>query len=214
MTAVGDPRRSSGNRRRETCSDRRRHPDPPAETEKAFVPEDTEACVEQEGLPGEDRAGAGTPSEELEALKDQNLRLQAEFDNYRKRQAREFHRLCSQGKRDLIADLLAILDDIDFARDHLRAGTPAEETVTGMLQIASKLEAILGREGLESMKLESMDPFDPKLHEAVFAEEVEGIDQDVVLEVLRKGYTLDQELLRVAMVKVGRPGKAAAEGTE
>jgi molecular chaperone GrpE len=143
--------------------------------------------------------------EELEDLKDQNLRLQAEFDNYRKRQAREFHRLCSQGKRDLIGDMLSILDDLDRAREHFREGMSADETVAGMFQIASKLEGILGREGLEAIPLQPMDGFDPNIHEAVVAEEREGIRQDVVLEVLRKGYMLEQDLLRPALVKVGRP---------
>lgn len=147
--------------------------------------------------------------QELEALKEQNIRLQAEFDNYRKRQAREFHKLCSQGKRELISDLLAVLDDIDLAREHARNGAPSEETLAGLLQIATKFEAVLSREGLEAMSLDVMDPFDPNHHEAVFAEDAEGVTHDVVTEVLRKGYFLDQELLRVALVKVGRAGKAS-----
>lgn len=169
----------------------------PAEAQAAV-----EAAVET------DRSG------EIEALREQNLRLQAEFDNYRKRQARDFHRLCSQGRKDLIVSLLDILDDLDLARDHSAGGTPASDTVAGLLQIASKLEALLGREGLEALPLAPLDPFDPTQHEAVFAEDVEGIEQDIVLEILRKGYTIDGELVRAAMVKVGRAGRAAVGDAE
>ena len=52
-----------------------------------------------------------------------------------------------------------------------------------------------------------MDPFDPTEQEAVFAEDAEGVTHDVVLEVIRKGYFLDQDLLRAALVRVGRAGK-------
>lgn len=174
--------------------------------------EDIEVQVEE---PAEMEAAVETGhSGEIEALREQNLRLQAEFDNYRKRQARDFHRLCSQGRRDLIVNLLDILDDLDLAREHSNSGTPASETVAGLLQIASKLETLLGREGLEAIPLAPLDPFDPNQHEAVFAEDVEGIEQDVVLEVLRKGYAIDGEIVRVAMVKVGRAGRSAGGDAE
>jgi len=170
-------------------------------------------------VPAEDQAAVEAAAEtelsgEIEALREQNLRLQAEFDNYRKRQARDFHRLCSQGRKDLIVSLLDILDDLDLARDHSASGTPASDTVAGLLQIASKLEALLGREGLEALPLAPLDPFDPTQHEAVFAEDVEGIEQDIVLEILRKGYTIDGELVRAAMVKVGRAGRAVGGDAE
>lgn len=209
MSVTGDPRRSQSRHRREASYSRRRqHQPPPPETE---APGSAGAGDE---VPAEDQAAVEAAAEtelsgEIEALREQNLRLQAEFDNYRKRQARDFHRLCSQGRRDLIVSLLDILDDLDLAREHSGNGTPASETVAGLLQIASKLEALLGREGLEAIPLAPLDPFDPTQHEAVFAEDVEGIEQDVVLEILRKGYTIDGEIVRAAMVKVGRAGRDA-----
>lgn len=166
-----------------------------------------------EAPPGEAPVSEETPQQQLEGLRDQNLRLQAEFDNYRKRQAREFHRLCSQGRKDLILELLHILDDIDRARLHQMEGAPVEELLAGMMQVAAKLESILGREGLEAMSMEPMCTFDPNLHEAVVAEPVSDSPHDVVLEVLRKGYTLDSELLRPAMVRVGKPVKPAQDDT-
>jgi len=152
------------------------------------------------------------PAEEVvETLRDQILRLQAEFDNYRKRQAREFHRLCAQGRRDLIAELLAVLDNIDRGREHSAGGAPAEEVLPGMFQTADQLQAILAKEGLEQIPVAPMEPFDPNLHEAVLAEDREDLERDSVLEVFRKGYMFEQDLLRPALVKVGRAGKPAGE---
>ena len=205
MTAQGDPRRASRKPRRGRTSPRRRPaPPPPSEpgigaappADDSGTPPGLESVVVEPGI-----------EKELEILKEQNLRLQAEFDNYRKRQAREFHKLCSQGKRDLIFELLAILDDIDLARRHAADGAPADETLAGLLQIAAKFEALLTRQGLEAIPLDAMDPFDPTEQEAVFAEDAEGVTHDVVLEVIRKGYFLDQDLLRAALVRVGRAGK-------
>ncbi len=169
MSVTGDPRRSLSRHRREASYSRRRqHQPPPPETE---APGSAGAGDE---VPAEDQAAVEAAAEtelsgEIEALREQNLRLQAEFDNYRKRQARDFDRLCSQGRKDLIVSLLDILDDLDLARDHSASGTPASDTVAGLLQIASKLEALLGREGLEALPLAPLDPFDPTQHEAVFA---------------------------------------------
>ena len=118
--------------------------------------------------PGEETAGdsvepAGAEGETSvrDALREQVLRLQADFDNYRKRQARDFHRLCSQGKRDLIADMLVILDDFDRARRHFESGSQPSEILPGIFQTASHMAAILGKDGLEAMDLEPMMPFVP-----------------------------------------------------
>ncbi|NLP05690.1 nucleotide exchange factor GrpE [Candidatus Fermentibacteria bacterium] len=223
----GDPRRRSSEPRRAQYGGRRPSPPVPA-GEPARGEEDTPAGIvslpaveEREAMetaeedlgegPGEETAGESAESAETEgeasvrdALREQVLRLQAEFDNYRKRQARDFHRLCSQGKKDLIADMLVILDDFDRARKHFESGSQPSEILPGIFQTASHMAAILGKDGLEAMDLEPMMPFDPHLHEAVVAEDLPGAVQDVVLEVFRRGYTYNKEVLRPALVKVGR----------
>jgi molecular chaperone GrpE len=217
MTHRGDPRRQSMRRRREDTGSRRvqdRHEDlqvapPPGESAIEAVDEAVES-----GVPVLEDAGTGV-EDEIAELKDQLKRLQAEFDNYRKRQAREFHRLCEQGKRDLITDLLPVLDNIDRAREHRDQGTSSEEILPGLFQTMTQLDSVLAKEGLSGIPLAPMDQFDPNLHEAVIAEDYPGIDHDVVLEVLRRGYYLEQELLRPTLVKVGRtvrPPVQEAEG--
>jgi len=204
-------------RRREDTGSRRvqdRHEDlqvapPPGESAIEAVDEAVES-----GVPVLEDAGTGV-EDEIAELKDQLKRLQAEFDNYRKRQAREFHRLCEQGKRDLITDLLPVLDNIDRAREHRDQGTSSEEILPGLFQTMTQLDSVLAKEGLSGIPLAPMDQFDPNLHEAVIAEDYPGIDHDVVLEVLRRGYYLEQELLRPTLVKVGRtvrPPVQEAEG--
>jgi len=210
----GDPRRRGGRRRREDFGPPRAEPGASAEppmiveiqpVEEKEVLRECEPTLETENDDEQQVSGA----ELVESLREQVLRLQAEFDNYRKRQAREFHRLCTQGKRDLILEILSVLDNIDRGREHRDTGAPAEEILPGLFQTAEQLSAILAHEGLEQMQISPMDSFDPNLHEAVVAEDREDADRDVVLEVFRKGYTLDSDLLRPAMVKVGRAGKPA-----
>lgn len=225
MILRGDPRRRAGARRREDRGPRREdETDSPQALDGAggqassivaavapgnILEEELDAVVEDGEAPGEETAGDAPAGN---ALRDQVLRLQAEFDNYRKRQARDFHRLCAQGRRDLIEELLVILDDIDRAREHFEAGSPPGEIIPGLFQTAGQMEAILRKEGLEAMSLEPLIPFDPNMHEAVIAEDCPWTDHDIVLEIFRRGYAFEKELLRPALVKVGRaPHKPGTE---
>jgi molecular chaperone GrpE len=214
----GDPRRRAGRRRREDLG--------PTRAETGTAPEQLpmipggECCAldgtppevesEVETVPQTDEQ-AESSIELIESLRDQLLRLQAEFDNYRKRQAREFHRMCAQGRRDLILEILSVLDNIDRGLEHRAAGAPAEEILPGLFQTAEQLGGILSREGLEPIPIAPLDLFDPNLHEAVVAEDREDVEHDVVLEVFRRGYTFEQDLLRPALVKVGRAVRPAPQ---
>ena len=143
---------------------------------------------------------------EKEQLRDRILRLQAEFDNYRKRQIREFKRFCAQGKKELIGELLAVLDNYSRAEQLLDEGDhPLKEIAEGLIKTSGQLTEILKQEGLHPLDVEVNDPFDPNYHEAMIAEEVADLDRDIILEVFQKGYMLGDELLRPARVKVGKP---------
>jgi len=139
-------------------------------------------------------------------LQDKLLRLQAEFDNYRKRQARDFRKLCTQGKKELIKELLAVLDNYHRAEQLVKeGGHSVEEIADGLMKTSEQLVGILKQEGLSELDIKKGDPFDPNIQEAMIAEEEEGLDQDTVLEVYQKGYRLGEDLLRPARVKVGKP---------
>ncbi len=160
------------------------------------IPEETEEMV---------------PRDDFDHLKDRLVRLQAEFDNYRKRQARDFRRLSYQGKREVLQELLVVLDNFDRAESHMEepAAEGPEEVARGLMQTVNQLRGILKSQGLSEMDVRRDDPFDPTIHEAMMARQVEGIDGDKVMEVLQKGYLLNEELLRPARVVVGKPQEDA-----
>jgi molecular chaperone GrpE len=122
---------------------------------------------------------------------DRLRRLQADFENYKKRSAREHQLAAERATGRLAEELLPVLDSCDAALQH---GADGVEPV---------FTALLG--ALEKQGLERIDPldvaFDPTLHEAVMHEHGDG-DGPVVTEVLRKGYAWKGQVLRAAMVKV------------
>ena len=146
--------------------------------------------------------------EDYDELMEKFQRLAAEFDNYRKRQARDFKRLIARGRRDLITELLTVLDNFDRARAIAQGEHSDKEIVDGIMQTSDQLKKILCREGLEAVIIEEGDLFDPNIHEAMFVEELDKGDSDIVLEVYQKAYRFDDDLIRPAMVKVGKvPGR-------
>jgi molecular chaperone GrpE len=155
-------------------------------------------CTEEEA------ADAHTTEDEIDVLREKLLRVGAEFENYKKRQARDFSRLCNQGRRDLVEELLVVLDNFDRAEEHRNEGHSHEEIESGLTQTLAMLRSILEREGLSVVATEVMDPFDPNIHEAMLAEDRDDLERDAVLLVLQKGYRFGNELLRPVRVKVGR----------
>lgn len=153
----------------------------------------------------EEPAAPPAPDPEKVQLRERLMRLQAEFDNYRKRQARDFKRLCSQGKKELILELLAVLDNYHRAEKLVKeGGHSVEEIADGLMKTSEQLTSILSQEGLEELDVNRDDPFDPNIHEAMLAEDSENLKRDTVLEVFQRGYRLDEDLLRPARVKVGK----------
>ena len=146
--------------------------------------------------------------ESLEKERDEQLdrfqRLAAEFDNYRKRQARDFNRLIEQGRKKLIEELITVLDNFDRARQICQGDHSDKEIVDGIMQTSDQLRSILQKEGLEDVETNPGDHFDPNIHEAMVAEDIEEGETDIVLEVYQKGYFFGKDLLRPARVKVGR----------
>lgn len=164
--------------------------------------------VEQEEVRSpetEEPAAPPAPDPEKVQLRERLMRLQAEFDNYRKRQARDFRRLCSQGKKELILELLAVLDNYHRAEKLVKeGGHSVEEIADGLMKTSEQLTNILSQEGLEELDVKRNDPFDPNIHEAMLAEDSEKLERDTVMEVFQRGYRLDDDLLRPARVKVGK----------
>jgi molecular chaperone GrpE len=164
--------------------------------------------TDQEEVPEFERP---TCEDEVSGLRDKLLRMGAEFENYRKRQARDFNRLCNQGRKDLIEELLVVLDNYDRAEDHRNGEHSLEEIEDGLVQTLQMLRSILEKEGLSEIETEEMDPFDPNIHEAMIAEDRDDLERDSVLQILQKGYRFGNELLRPVRVRVGRASSGEGE---
>ena len=128
---------------------------------------------------------------ERDELKDIALRVQADFENYRKRAASQMGDELDRALGKLVEQLLPVLDACEAAVAH---------GVEGVEQVWSSLIGALQKQGLEALDL-SGKPFDPALADAVMHEEGDG-SEPVVLEVLRTGYRWKGRVLRAAMVKV------------
>ena len=130
---------------------------------------------------------------------DAYLRLAADFDNYRKRVAREHAELTTRANERLVNELLPVLDDLERA---LEAAAEHEEAKLeeGVQLVHRSLATLLERHGLKEIDTEGA--FDPHVHEALLAQPGEGAEEGSVLQVLQKGYRLGDKVLRPARVIV------------
>ncbi len=129
-------------------------------------------------------------------------RLQAEFDNYRKRVAKEQGQLAELGAMPVARRLLEVLDDFELALMSADDKPDFERFLKGVELVYAKLLDALKAEGLERIEAQGT-PFDPELHEALM-QSGEGESEPVVADVLRPGYTLKGRVLRPAGVRVER----------
>ncbi len=125
-------------------------------------------------------------------------RLQADFDNYRKRNATLRADSYDDGCRDCIKELLPVLDNFERALDN--SGGVEESFVEGMRLIQRTLIDSLGKSGLK--EVDASKEFDPNLHNAVMQEACEGKKSGEIIDVLQKGYEAKGRILRHTMVKV------------
>jgi molecular chaperone GrpE len=132
---------------------------------------------------------------------DAYLRLAADFDNYRKRVAREHAELAKRANERLLNELLPVLDDLERA---LEAAAKHEEAKLeeGVKLVHQSLSGVLARHGLTEIEAEGT--FDPHVHEALLAQPGDGAEEGAVLQVLQKGYKLGEHVLRPARVIVAQ----------
>jgi molecular chaperone GrpE len=135
---------------------------------------------------------------------DRYLRLAADFDNYRKRVAREHAELTARANERLLNELLPVLDDLERALE--AAAQPNHDKAweakleEGVRLVHRSLLSLVERHGLSEIATEGA--FDPHVHEALLTQPGEGADEGAVLQVLQKGYRLGDKVLRPARVIV------------
>ncbi len=140
---------------------------------------------------------------QIEELKDTNLRLHAEFDNYRKRTIKEKIELSKTASEDVIIDLLPVLDDFDRALKNITDAGAENAFTEGIALIYNKLLKVLSQKGVEEIQAKDQ-VFDTDFHEAV--SHIPGDDSDgeqKIIDVVQKGYKLNGKVIRFAKVVVG-----------
>lgn len=140
---------------------------------------------------------------EVNTLKDKNMRIAAEMVNTLRRKDEETNRLLKYSNESLITELLPVIDNFERALNVDAKTTDIESYQKGMTMIYNSLKNIL--EKFEVKEIETIDKeFDPSYHQAVMQEEKEGTKENIVIEVLQKGYTYKDKVIRPAMVKVSK----------
>ena len=141
---------------------------------------------------------------ERDALIDRLARMQADFDNARKRASREQQEFREYAVSDTVKALLPILDSFDRALEH---EPEASEFRSGIELINKQMHDVLTKLGLRPIPARG-EPFDPYLHQAVEMVETDEVEDHHVLDELQRGYKLKDRLLRPAMVRVARNPKS------
>ena len=139
---------------------------------------------------------------ELAELKDKHLRLIAEFDNFRRRVAKEKNEMSATAGADIIKALLVVLDDMGRAEKQLESSEDLVAIREGVALVFNKLRTVLHSKGLKAMDAGGND-FNPDLHEAITeipAKNKEG----KIIDVVEPGYYLNEKLIRYAKVVVGK----------
>lgn len=174
----------------------------------------TNEAIEPVAGPAENAPSAPAPTEAAQEtsrpddeLRNQLLRLGADFDNYRKRAQREIEQARRFGIEKLLGDLLPVLDAVDRALGYV--GDSQEPFAEGIRLIARQAVDVLARHGVKGFASVGR-PFDPTLHEAVGVDSTRGAPPGIVLDEHQRGYLLHDRLLRPAKVIVS----AASKGPE
>lgn len=159
----------------------------PPEEEATVTPEETEENKAQK---------------EIEQLKDKLLRHVAEFDNYKKRVAKDREELYAMSVCDTIEKILPVKDNLERAVAATESANSENNLADGVKMILKQLDEVFSAIGIEPIKGVG-EPFDPELHNAVMHEENENFGENTISEELMKGYIYKQQkVVRHSMVKV------------
>ena len=172
-----------------------------------------EPCEEAQPEPADELAQAKAEAAEM---RDQYLRLEAEWDNFRKRTAREREEEKARATEDLVMKLLPVVDDMERSLDHAAQSNPEGaygEFVSGVRAVYDKLIDALHRSGVEAID-PAGQPFDMNDHQAIAQVPDPTVPDNTVKDVYQKGYRMGGRVIRTAMVTVAKGGPAQPAATE
>ncbi|GAA3050675.1 nucleotide exchange factor GrpE [Kitasatospora albolonga] len=165
-------------------------------------PGDDSAAAEEAVLKAAEEAVAGgdelaTAKRELAERTGDLQRLQAEYQNYRKRVERDRLTVREIAVSNILEALIPVLDDIGRAREH-------GEVTGGFKSVSDSLETVVAKLGLQQFGKEG-EPFDPTLHEALMHSYSSDVTEDTCVQILQPGYRIGERIIRPAMVAVAEP---------
>jgi molecular chaperone GrpE len=137
-------------------------------------------------------------------LKDQLLRLAADFDNFKKRSRRELSDMAKVSREDVLRELLPVFDNLERATSHAAQATDVKALTEGISMVTRQFLDTLGKLGIERVASVGL-PFDPAVHEAVQHLETADHAPGTVAMELQAGYKMGDRVLRPAMVVVAKP---------
>lgn len=151
-------------------------------------------------------------NEQVAALNDKYLRLMAEFENFKRRTAKEYQQLIEQANEKLMKEIIEVRESFERAFKTLQPGADPVPFIEGMKMIFTKLDAVLRKHGLE-VYCEAGQEFDPQVHDAMMKTPHAEIPEHHIAEVVEKGYKLKGRVIKHSRVIVssGKPGPAAAD---
>lgn len=179
------------------------------------VPEPAEAELDATGVAAEAEAEADddgfmSPADaKLAEANERYVRLMADFDNFRKRAAKERVELLAGAGEDLLRDVLPVVDNLEraLAAGAAAGANAADAVVKGVELTLRQFQSVLARHGVERIPAKGQ-PFDPHQHEAIAQVELEDITEDTVVEELEPGYLIRGRVLRPVKVRVAKPKPA------
>lgn len=153
-----------------------------------------------------DEMGQDKTAQELQEYKDKYIRLFAEFENFRRRSARENFELIANANAKLLGKLTEVLDNFNLAFDPKNKTGNQEDVEKGIRLIYNKFKDILSDEGLTEVDPVGED-FDPNLHEALMQQPSDTVPENQIIQVLQKGYKAKAKILKHAkvIVSTGKP---------
>lgn len=177
------------------------------------VDEKVDEAIEAEVVEEQEEVQEDTPNlfeaitAEVTELRDRYARLQAEWDNYRKRTQAERESERVRASENLVMDLLPLLDDLERAIEHARETGEGGNLTDGVEAIQNKFLQILEKHKVT--QIDALDePFDAMQHQAVGTEEDPSVPEETVVKVFQQGYRMGERVIRPAMVVTSTGGPA------
>lgn len=172
-------------------------------SEKATEKGETDQIEENEGEHQEEKDPLQQKQEEYQELYDKHLRLYSEFENFRRRSKKDVSDAKEKGRSEVVLAILPVLDDFERAMGSMNESAESKEVYEGVELIYNKFKNTLQEQGLVEMEPQGQT-FDPEYHEAMTKTQAPSEDQKgKVVDVVEKGYMLNDRIVRHAKVVVG-----------